>query len=82
MTVETQGSDLDPANLRHHTEGGRNVVRTGQGYGGHDIFFAAVQMSRMPMILSDPHQDDCPDHLQQPGVRAAHRVFARRHHRP
>ena len=35
-------------------------MSTGQGNGGHDIFFAAVQMSRMPMILSDPHQDDCP----------------------
>ena len=60
MTVDTQGSDLDPADLHHHTGGGRNVVRSGQGHDGHDIFFAAVQMSRMPMILADPHQDDCP----------------------
>lgn len=60
MTVETQGSDLDPADLFHHTGGGRNVVASGQGHDGHDIFFAAVQMSRMPMILADPHQNDCP----------------------
>ena len=60
MTVETQGSDLNPADLLHHTGGGRNVVTSGQGHDGHDIFFAAVQMSRMPMILADPHQEDCP----------------------
>ncbi len=59
MTV-TEGSDLNPADLRHHTGNGRNVVQSGQGHGGHDIFFAAVQMSRMPMILTDPHQDDHP----------------------
>ena len=60
MTVDPQGSDLNPASLLHHTGGGRNVVSSGQGHDGHDIFFAAVQMSRMPMILSDPHQEDCP----------------------
>ncbi len=60
MPLDPQGSDLDPADLHHHTDGGRNVVRSGQGHGGHDIFFAAVQMSRMPMILSDPNQEDCP----------------------
>ncbi len=60
MTTDPQGSDLDPADLHHHTEGGRNVVAAGRGHGGHDIFYAAVQMSRMPMILTDPHQDDCP----------------------
>lgn len=24
----------------------------------HDIFFAAVQTTRMPMIVTDPHQPD------------------------
>ena len=60
LTSDPQGSDLDPADLHHHTGGGRNVIASGQGHGGHDIFYAAVQMSRMPMILADPHQDDCP----------------------
>ncbi|CAO4164525.1 hybrid sensor histidine kinase/response regulator [Methylorubrum populi] len=27
---------------------------------GSDIFFAAVSMTRMPMVVVDPHQDDCP----------------------
>ena len=58
--ADPQGSDLNPADLHHHTADGRNVVASGQGHGSHDIFHAAVQMSRMPMILSDPHQDDCP----------------------
>ena len=49
-----------PNDLMHHTSGGRNVVPSGQGHGGHDIFFAAVQMSRMPMILADPHCADMP----------------------
>ncbi|HEX8384476.1 MAG TPA: histidine kinase famiy protein [Sphingomonas sp.] len=26
----------------------------------HDIFFAAVQTTRMPMVVCDPHQPDCP----------------------
>ena len=60
MRADTQGSDLNPADLHHHTADGRNVVSSGQGHGSNDIFYAAVQMSRMPMILSDPHQDDCP----------------------
>ena len=60
MRAPPQGSDLDPADLLHHTGEGRNVVSPGQGHGGNDIFYAAVQMSRMPMILSDPHKGDCP----------------------
>ena len=24
------------------------------------VFFAAVEMTRMPMILTDPRQEDCP----------------------
>ena len=36
------------------------MVAAGIGHGGRDIFFAAVQMSRMPMCLTDPHQPDNP----------------------
>ena len=49
-----------PEQQGHHISEGRNVVPSGQGHAGHDIFFAAVQMSRMPMILTDPHQEDNP----------------------
>ena len=44
----------------HHTSEGRNVVHGNQGRAGRDVFFAAVQMSRMPMCLSDPTQPDNP----------------------
>ncbi len=44
----------------HHSGQGRNIVRGDQGRGGRDIFFAAVQMSRMPMCLSDPNRPDNP----------------------
>ncbi len=44
----------------HHISGGRNVISASQQSEGKDIFFAAVQMSRMPMCLSDPHQPDGP----------------------
>jgi len=45
----------------HYSTGGRNVIAAGgDGPGGTDIFFAAVQMSRMPMCLTDPHQPDNP----------------------
>ncbi|MBW4021912.1 MAG: PAS domain-containing protein [Proteobacteria bacterium] len=44
----------------HHSSGGRNIIAGGLGHGGRDIFFAAVQMSRMPMCLTDPHQPDNP----------------------
>ena len=60
MASELQGSDLDPANLHHHTTDGRNIIPAGQGVGGQDIFFAAVQMSRMPMLLTDPAGADNP----------------------
>jgi PAS domain S-box-containing protein len=60
MTKAPSGSDLDPAALGHHTGGGRNIIPTGQGHGGHDIFHAAVRMSRMPMILTDPAGGDNP----------------------
>lgn len=50
-----------PGVAGHHSGGGRNVVEdAGQGLGGHDIFSAAVQMTRMPMCLSDPGQPDNP----------------------
>jgi PAS domain S-box-containing protein len=60
MSSDVIGSDLRADDLHHYTDGGRNVIPSGQGYGGHDIFHAAVQMSRMPMVLSDPHQQDNP----------------------
>jgi PAS domain S-box-containing protein len=44
----------------HHSSDGRNVIPAGGGHGGRDIFFAAVQMSRMPMCLTDPHRSDNP----------------------
>jgi PAS domain S-box-containing protein len=28
--------------------------------GGYEMFYAAVQMSRMPMVLADPHRPDYP----------------------
>jgi PAS domain S-box-containing protein len=44
----------------HHSGDGRNVIPTGGDHIGRDIYFAAVQMSRMPMCLTDPHQPDNP----------------------
>ncbi len=46
--------------IGHHSGEGRNIAAEGQGLGGKDVFFAAVQMSRMPMCLSDPHRKDQP----------------------
>ena len=43
----------------HHIEGGRNTTSQG-GTAGRDVFHAAVQMSRMPMCLSDPSLPDNP----------------------
>jgi len=60
MTTDPQGSDINPADLHHHTSDGRNVIASDQGHEGRDVFFAAVQMSRMPMILTDPHRTDDP----------------------
>ena len=44
---------------------GPNTPVTGSGAAGvvdqhHDIFFAAVETTRMPMIVTDPHQPDNP----------------------
>ena len=44
----------------HHSTGGRNVIPVDGGHEGTDIFHAAVQMSRMPMCLTDPHRHDNP----------------------
>ncbi len=44
----------------HHVAWDRNVVGPTRGTAGTDIFFAAVQMTRMPMCLSDPHLEDQP----------------------
>ena len=44
----------------HHISEGRNVIAAAAGGAGSDIFFAAVQMSRMPMCLTDPHGVDNP----------------------
>ncbi|MBE7209937.1 MAG: PAS domain-containing protein [Gluconacetobacter diazotrophicus] len=44
----------------HHSAGGRNVIPVDGGHEGSDIFHAAVQMSRMPMCLTDPHRHDNP----------------------
>ena len=44
---------------------GPHTPVTGSGTAGvedtrHDIFFAAVETTRMPMIVTDPHQPDNP----------------------
>lgn len=53
----------DPARVPspgHHIGDGRNVVTGDTGRAGRDVFFAAVQMTRMPMCLSDPNRPDNP----------------------
>jgi PAS domain S-box-containing protein len=44
----------------HYSEGGRNIIATGGHTDRSDLFHAAVQMSRMPMCMTDPHQHDNP----------------------
>ncbi len=44
----------------HHISDGRNLVGQNGVTEGADIFFAAIQTSRMPMCLSDPTLDDDP----------------------
>jgi PAS domain S-box-containing protein len=56
-TTPGQPSRLSPG---HHIGEGRNIVPSGQGLAGNDIFHAAVQMSRMPMCLTDPNLPDNP----------------------
>jgi PAS domain S-box-containing protein len=61
MTAEPSIHSQEPIDVRgHHTADGRNIVPDDRGLGGKDIFFAAVQMTRMPMCMSDPHQSDMP----------------------
>jgi len=64
MNEDSTGEPKVPGDLgAHHIGEGRNVVHGDQGRGGRDVFFASVQMSRMPMCLSglwqgfrrDPH---------------------------
>lgn len=57
---ETTRSGVTAREPGHHSSGGRNIVSTDVGRAGHDIFHAAVQMSRMPMCLTDPYGDDNP----------------------
>jgi PAS domain S-box-containing protein len=59
-TAQDHPPTASPEPLGHHIGDGRNVIPADRGHAGHDIFFAAVQMSRMPMILTDPHQPNNP----------------------
>ncbi len=59
-SLGTNHDRLEPDARGHHSDAGRNVAIAGRGLGGKDIFFAAVQMSRMPMCLADPRQPDLP----------------------
>ncbi len=53
-------SKAPPDGGGHHTGEGRDVVHASLVSGGHDVFFSAVRVSRMPMCLSDPNQPDNP----------------------
>ena len=58
--AEPSRSGVTANETGHHSSEGRNVIDQSEPSGGHDIFFAAVQMSRMPMCLTDPYGDDNP----------------------
>ena len=61
MSTGSTGEHRAPTDLGgHHIGEGRNIVHGDEGRGGRDVFFAAVQMSRMPMCLSDPDRPDNP----------------------
>ena len=61
MNEDSLGEHRAPTDLGgHHIGEGRNVVHGDQGWAGQDVFHAAVQMSRMPMCLSDPNRPDNP----------------------
>ncbi len=51
---------VKPDDMGHHGDAERNVASDGGGLGGKTVFFAALQMSRMPMCLADPNQPDMP----------------------
>jgi PAS domain S-box-containing protein len=57
QTTQIDGSSTGDG---HRASDGQTVRPAGDGHGGRDMFFAAVQMSRMPMCLTDPHQPDEP----------------------
>ncbi|WP_431104356.1 histidine kinase famiy protein [Roseateles noduli] len=58
MSSETDPRDKAPHMPRHDAR----VQTQGFASGGHgrDIFFAAVQATRMPMVVADPRQPDAP----------------------
>lgn len=60
MTMRKKMLNVTSHEPGHHSSEGRNIIDADGNTEGHDIFFAAVQMSRMPMVLSDPHQPDNP----------------------
>lgn len=60
MTAEGSGWHNPAIGDGHHSGGGRNVLSAVAGHEDGDIFHAAVQMSRMPMVLADPNQPDFP----------------------
>jgi PAS domain S-box-containing protein len=61
MRAEASSHTPEPIDVRgHHTADGRNIVPDNRGLAGKDIFFAAVQMTRMPMCMADPHSPDMP----------------------
>ena len=57
---ESPRSGVTANEAGHHTSGGRNVISAETALGETDIFRAAVQMSRMPMCLTDPDGEDNP----------------------
>jgi PAS domain S-box-containing protein len=62
--LEYRSFDLPTSPEKPKTYGPKTPV-TGSGPSGvidqhHDIFFAAVETTRMPMIVTDPHQADNP----------------------
>lgn len=57
---ESPRSGVTANEAGHHTSDGRNVISTETALGETDIFRAAVQMSRMPMCLTDPDGEDNP----------------------
>lgn len=60
IVPETPRSGVTVNEAGHHTSGGRNVISAETALGDADIFQAAVQMSRMPMCLTDPDGEDNP----------------------
>ncbi len=60
IVPEISRSGVTANEAGHHTSDGRNVISAEVGCGETDIFHAAVQMSRMPMCLTDPDGEDNP----------------------